>query len=921
MLRTGVFLCVMCAVVLPGFCAEESVFNIDFACGWAGYFRPGEWTPATVSISSTLTKPFQGELNVSARQDSLNTMNITRPFVLTPEIPLHIPLALRLAFAADRCRVVVRNDRGRTVWRHDYSLWDYSRRNRYLTVVGDVDLLVGLVGARKFGLAQLPKKSVCITSRGQGMVYLGDVLPRLVPWDWSGFSSLDVLILYNPDFSRFNRHQVQGMCDWVSNGGKLLVVLGSEPIPSGSALAEMLPFEPGPAEQTVIDTQALLQLQLDADEPERAVCRPLAAKSRPGSCCSEVKSGRQRIFGVGYAGFGRVAVLGFDPSRLSARQRQRSSRFWSHLISTLLDQPEGTATQPQADGNPRGVEFQLVGDVTHPNDADGGIKLIITGLDPGRYKMTSYHNNPNRQHSPIDIWVNGSLCARHVAQSSVRDDRTPAARAVSSFVVAADGNAVVEFKPRESPYNRRAVLCGLDLARVGPRGTYERLFGVDIGARGQAVAPGYVGVGMHAGARPKSVTFDSSHGLPEGVTMTLEPLNPDDTLQFNPTAPLRSRPRPGGELPFTAGVYRGIKHVEDIDSAAVDPGMQQVYQNQYRMSLADSGSNAVMQYLYDIAQMKPLSIWWVMGLLGLLAVLLGPVDYQVLKRIGRLPLTWVTCAVWIAVFTAGAYYGVQALRGGDMQVRAVSVIDSVAGSPEVWTTRYLGIFAPRSGDYRLQETGAGRPWAGQWWSGMAPSQEWANPYSTQLAGRTIYYLQQDGYNAPYSVPINIWDTQCLCCEARVESCPIEAKVERHNGRLIVNITNNSDSKITRGYAMLEGRRGIWLGQVEPRQSRRFQGVANVGGFREEPIEELLRRGTEYRLALSGAFREERTFVAHGSLNRTLGIRGYLKQGAVLVCVEFADAPLPLEVANRPGNYTHRQVVRQIVFPKEAESAG
>jgi len=53
---------------------------------------------------------------------------------------------------------------------------------------------------------------------------------------------------------------------------------------------------------------------------------------------------------------------------------------------------------------------------------------------------------------------------------------------------------------------------------------------------------------------------------------------------------------------------------------------------------ANAGMNAVFEYLYVV--LKPLSIWWVIALLVLLAVLLGPVDYLVLKRYDKLPWTW-----------------------------------------------------------------------------------------------------------------------------------------------------------------------------------------------------------------------------------------------------------------------------------------
>jgi hypothetical protein len=120
----------------------------------------------------------------------------------------------------------------------------------------------------------------------------------------------------------------------------------------------------------------------------------------------------------------------------------------------------------------------------------------------------------------------------------------------------------------------------------------------------------------------------------------------------------------------------------------------------YEIGQAQEANNKIMEFLYQ--GIKPLSIWWVIFLLSIwwvifllttLAILLGPLDYKLLKRKGRLPLTWLTCTFWIALFTVGAYYGVQALRGGDMELRVVSVLDGIENTDHTWSTDYCGLFA------------------------------------------------------------------------------------------------------------------------------------------------------------------------------------------------------------------------------------
>ena len=96
-----------------------------------------------------------------------------------------------------------------------------------MTVVNEDDILIGVVGYRKFGLSTLSEEIVSKSTKNYGTVYVKDKLERMIPWDWTGFVGLDLLILYDPDWSLFNKQQLNAVSQWVSNGGKLLIILGN----------------------------------------------------------------------------------------------------------------------------------------------------------------------------------------------------------------------------------------------------------------------------------------------------------------------------------------------------------------------------------------------------------------------------------------------------------------------------------------------------------------------------------------------------------------------------------------------------------------------------------------------------------------------------------------------------------------------
>ncbi|MHC4206708.1 MAG: hypothetical protein ACYSTT_18805 [Planctomycetota bacterium] len=688
---------------------DDDPFNVDFFCGWGGYYRPMEWTPVEIGISSTLTEPFAGLITVSAQQDGLNTMNVNYEFVLTPDIPLHLPLVTKFAFTADNCSVrLIDKDRGRTQWSQEYELWGTDPNMGLITVVYENDLLVGLVGSGTFGLLRLPNQCKCLSHKGQGKVYVGNKLPRMVPWDWTGFVPLDVLVLCDPDWNQFNTQQLNAIAQWISNGGKLLLVPGSNPLASTNPIARLLPLELQDVKQMTVPPEILTRLGLIGGRAETVTGWSIVPKSDADFYEVETNDDGECLFATGYAGFGRVGILAFDPATMSDKQRENSGSFWINCVKEVLE------------------------------------------------------------------------------------------------------------------YN------------------------------------------------------DS---LPFGTAAS--------RLQSNQ-------------------ISRTIQSVRDAEIESDRRG-----RNRYEIGWAHAANNAVMEFLYE--QIRPLSIWWVILLLLTLAVLLGPVDYKLLKRIDRLPLTWLTCAFWIILFTVGAYYGVQAIRAGDMELRVVSVLDGIKNSNHTWSTQFCGLFAPFSDDYKLEDMQEN-----QWWSGIAPTQETIWGQGSQVGGRRIYCFQHDGGNLPYSIPINIWDVQCLLNESPVQKMPFDAGVRVLGDEIEVNIVNESESPILKGRVLLSDNRGITFDSVDTGQSRRFSSRSHRMGLWDEYGSDRYSKYYSRRGGSSIGFKNEDAFFAQGCLQRTQTMSAYLAAGAAIVSVEYDQAPISFGLKDRAYKRNHRQLARLVVFPTEQE---
>ena len=109
-----------------------------------------------------------------------------------------------------------------------------------------------------------------------------------------------------------------------------------------------------------------------------------------------------------------------------------------------------------------------------------------------------------------------------------------------------------------------------------------------------------------------------------------------------------------------------------------------------------------------VSQLPSLALPPVGGLIILLAayiLLIGPVNYLVLRRLDRREWAWLTMPVLVVVFTVGAYAFGTALRGNDVIVNEVAIVRGASGATDGTGQIYLGVFSPSRGQYQLRVPG------------------------------------------------------------------------------------------------------------------------------------------------------------------------------------------------------------------------
>jgi len=318
----------------------------------------------------------------------------------------------------------------------------------------------------------------------------------------------------------------------------------------------------------------------------------------------------------------------------------------------------------------------------------------------------------------------------------------------------------------------------------------------------------------------------------------------------------------------------------------------------------DPGVNNVLGHLMSITELEPISIWWILLILGTMAVLIGPVDYIVLKRLDRLPWTYITFLTVLAVFTTGAYFGVQFLRAGKDQLRRVSVIDKIDGTNIVWQTGYTGIFASQSDDYLL----TGFP-GDSWWAGVTPSQSY---YGGGSEIRNIIECGQQEGNVLLSLPVNIWSMRTLVAEQPGGDFPLSAQISLVDGRITAVLRNTGQTRIDSGTVRIKD---MWwdFGTISPGQSITVQGLANQQGPTHPLWQQVINIPQRQYFTGEGGLQPWLVFLAAANEARTRGINSRAAAGQAVVYASTTDpADCPIKIKNKKPIIDNTTYLRLVV---------
>lgn len=243
-----------------------------------------------------------------------------------------------------------------------------------------------------------------------------------------------------------------------------------------------------------------------------------------------------------------------------------------------------------------------------------------------------------------------------------------------------------------------------------------------------------------------------------------------------------------GVLAFNDAAYAQDFHNHVLDQLfAVTTRGQNIDYGYYDTDIA--AANSALDRIGDIPNTGGFGFSYIALVVGGLMLIVGPIDWFILRKIGKQPWTWATTTGWIGVFTCGALYAGHLLRSGDLHFRTLRLYDQAADRIVAAEDIAL-VYAPKSARYTINSDPT------TWWQPVPIG----NRYNSSAIAESLNAHQTYRGNTPEPMWIDVWNWRFLRGSKFLDQPPmISAKLSFDPKKRTVKgtITNLSKYTLTR----------------------------------------------------------------------------------------------------------------------------
>jgi len=260
-------------------------------------------------------------------------------------------------------------------------------------------------------------------------------------------------------------------------------------------------------------------------------------------------------------------------------------------------------------------------------------------------------------------------------------------------------------------------------------------------------------------------------------------------------------------------------------------------------------SDAVFGAMVDTRQVHKLPVEWLLVLLLVYLVVIGPLDQYWLKRIGKPMLTWITFPCYVVLFSLLIYFIGYKLRAGESEWNELNVVDVLprGDGAELRGRTYASIYSPVNQRYQLRGEQRFATLRG----------EFAGTYNQGQSSqeRATVWQIGDAFKADIFVPV--WTSQLFVSDWwQPAEQPLALSLTAEGEGWKATIENRTHNKLTSLHLVVEGR--IYdLDALGPLQTTNMN-VARTAG---KPLPDFIQ---QYGRGFQDAIRQRRsTFGASG----------------------------------------------------------
>lgn len=164
-------------------------------------------------------------------------------------------------------------------------------------------------------------------------------------------------------------------------------------------------------------------------------------------------------------------------------------------------------------------------------------------------------------------------------------------------------------------------------------------------------------------------------------------------------------------------------------------------------------------------------------------VLIGPINYLVLRRLDRREWAWVTMPALVAVFAVGSYAMGAALKGSDVIVNQLSIVRAGQGTEVGRAQAYIGVYSPSRKVFTVQIANG------------ALISDTNSQLQTGQTGQPLDVLIGQNTSELRNFEVGFGVLRGFRAEAQASAPKIDASLAFKGGKVIGTVTNNSSAAL------------------------------------------------------------------------------------------------------------------------------